>query len=571
MKNNSARKDKPGLKVAVLLIVLILCGSFLRLWNLGKTSFWVDEINTVYAAESFIETGEYLLPSGMPYERATLHLFLTSVAFRFSDINEASTRFPAAVFGILSLLLVYLVAKHVFNWKVGLFSVFLMAFSFFEIGWSRTARMYTLLQFLALLFLYLFLLGFESRKLNMGGVQSNSRKGNAFFSSQSFLNRWGISPYWLGLAALVIIVTYFYVHQLGVFLILGMIGYTLFLSLVIYKPMAGRKRFLNKYALTSLLVLLGGIFLYAALPGVRASLSYFLKYTPPWARSEVTAQNRFFLFEFLISPYRFPIGAMFVIGSVQSFFRFQRKGILLFMLFVCPLLLLSFVFAYRTPTYLFFVYPLFLILAAYGGINLIKLESIVSIKYLDNLKLKKDRFLQSFKKALPYLVAAAFLSVFVLAPWIRIGLHIPFNPDGITNGAVTPFEWREGTRLVDERRQDGDIIFSSLPATSLYYGVKADFTLNWSLLNQAKEENAKNAQGNWMDLYGGSECIETLEGLKAIVDSHLRGWLIIEKFHLENSDYISNSIKIYIDEQFPDPLSTQQGTVLVYHWNHSET
>jgi len=559
------------MKVAVFLVVLVLCGSFLRLWNLGKPSFWVDEINTVYAAKSFVETGEYLLPSGMPYERATLHLFLTSVAFRFSDINESSTRFPAAVFGILSLLLVYLLAKHVFNRKVGLFSVFLMAFSFFEIGWSRTARMYTLLQFLALLFVYLFLLGFESRRLNKRGVQSNSRKGNAFFSSKNFLNRWRISPYWLVLAALVIMATYFYVHQLGVFMILGMIGYTVFLSLVNYKSMTGRKRFLNKYTVTSLLVLLGGLFLYAALPGVRDSLSYFLKYTPPWARSEVTAQNRFILFEFLISPYRFPIGAMFVIGSVQSFFRFRRKGILLFILFMCPILLLSFIFAYRTPTYLFFVYPLFLILAAYGGVNLVKLESIVSIKYFDNLKLRKDRFLLSFKKALPYLITVAFLSVFVLSPWIRIGLHIPLNPDGITNGAVTPFEWREGTTLVDERRQEGDVILSSLPATSLYYGVKADFALNGSLLIQAKEENVKNTQGKWMDLYGGSECIETLDNLKVIVASYWRGWLIIEKYHLENSDYISNSVKNYIEEQFPDPLKTQQGTVLVYHWNRSAT
>ena len=431
--------------------------------------------------------------------------------------------------------------------------------------------MYTLLQFLSLLFVAFFLLAFESRKAEKSQVPPKTVKDAGFFSFQSLQSQWGISLFWLIPAAGVMVTCYFLVHELSGFLALGVLGYTVFLSLLFFISRVGRDRFLNKYMLSSLLIIIGGVALLVLFPGIRASISYFLNYTPPWARSEVTAQNRFFLFEFLISPYRFPLAAMFFIGTIQSFFHFQRRGVLLFMLFICPFLLLSFVFLYRTPTYLFYVYPLFLILAASGGMNLVKIEGILSRKYFNNMKLTKNGSMPFFKKVLPYFVTLAFLSVFVLSPWIRIGFHIPFNPDGITNGAVTPFEWREGTRLVDERRQDGDIILSSLPATSLYYGVKADFALNWSLLNQAREENVKNAQGNWMDLYGGSECIETLEGLKAIVDSHMRGWLIIEKFHLENSVYISNSVKIYIDEQFPDPLSTQQGTVLVYHWNRSET
>ncbi len=35
----------------IILILFLLVGGFLRLWNLGVPSFWVDEVNTVFAAD----------------------------------------------------------------------------------------------------------------------------------------------------------------------------------------------------------------------------------------------------------------------------------------------------------------------------------------------------------------------------------------------------------------------------------------------------------------------------------------------------------------------------------------
>ncbi len=323
-----------------LLAILILSGGFLRVWNLNVPSLWVDEANTVFSAESMERTGEDLLPSGRINGRAQLHTALVALFFRFLGVSEMTVRLPSVIFGLLSVFMVYFLGKRVFNNKVGLWTAFFVAFSHFEIGWSRTARMYTLLQFLSLLILYIFILGFE-RKSQWGKLQG-PLEGKRFSLSKlkRFFRKHQLSPFWLVLCLFLIWLNSFQVHLLGVFLLGGIFIYILFIAGIRCISRTGATCFLNKYSIFTLcaIVIAGaGWFL---VPGIQSLIRYFLSYTPPWAEGASSAQGRLYLFDFLISPYRFPFAVFFFVGGVQMISRREKLGWLPVFGFVFGILIL---------------------------------------------------------------------------------------------------------------------------------------------------------------------------------------------------------------------------------------
>ena len=78
--------------IILYLMIILIAGAFLRLWNLGQPSFWIDEINTVYAARSWSENGTFELPSGYNYGRAPLYTITTGLVFSLFGSNEFTTQ-----------------------------------------------------------------------------------------------------------------------------------------------------------------------------------------------------------------------------------------------------------------------------------------------------------------------------------------------------------------------------------------------------------------------------------------------------------------------------------------------
>jgi hypothetical protein len=194
------------------------------------------------------------------------------------------------------------------------------------------------------------------------------------------------------------------------------------------------------------------------------------------------------------------------------------------------------------------VYPFFLMISAFGFINLIESESQWFQKQYD----QKRIYLKT-------IFLSAFFLIFFISPWFRITLHIPFFQDGGTNLAVGFDEWREASQIVKDRQKPGDLIISSLPIASLYYGTRPDYGLNWANYSQAKEERIQNQSGRWADVYAGVTCIESLDELQKITRTHQRGWILVSKFH---------QVKDFILKDIGKPAITKQGTILVYHWEN---
>ncbi len=539
----------------VIFIVLCLAGLFLRVWNLDNTSLWVDEVIYAHTGQSWLESGEMKVPSGHTYSRAPLYTITTGIIYKYFGQGETQTRMTSVIFGMLSLFVAYLLAQHVFDDRLALLTMFLMVFSHFEIGWARTARMYTMFQFVSLSLIYCMIKFISPKKIYAP-------------LNRTFIQRLNINPWWLIPLFVFFIFGYVYVHPLTVFLFFAFFVYLFIMAVIRLISFEGRERWFNKYIL---LTGLGMILIFTVVlvyPRSLALLQTFLKYTPPWAQGDVSALNRMILFEFLISPYRFPLALFFFIGSIQVFTRWQPKGILLFFVFMIQVVLLSFVFTHRKPVYIFNVYPLFLMLAGYGFFNILKSEF-----YILEEKLRKwaetSLHLYWMLPVLKTGFVLLFFSVFIFSPWLRISLHIPFSEDGISNMAVTSSEWKETAKIMRRRSNPEDIVLSTHPELSLYYGISTDYTLNWTLLNQAKSQNLIR-QGQYFDNYSGVPCVENLNQLEEITAKNSNGWLLLDAYAFKKNAYLPEKIRSYITTRLQGPIVTKNETIKIYYWNRDQ-
>jgi hypothetical protein len=415
--------------------------------------------------------------------------------------------------------------------------------------------MYTLLQFLSLLIFYLFILGFE-RESQWGNIQGSLKeKPFSLLKFKRFFLRHRLSPFWLVLCLFLIWLNAFQVHLLGVFILGGLFVYLFFKACILAVTEIVQGSFLNKYSVLTVCAVVIATAGWFLVPSIRDQSHHFLSYTPPWAEAGSSAHNRMVLFEYLLSPYRFPFAAFFFIGGVQLISRRERLGWIPAFGFLFPLFCLTFVFTHRVPTYLFYVYPLFLMIAAFGFVNLLESERLVMLK---------DAYFR--KRFIRTGVFVLYFLVFLISPWLRISFHIPFFEDGKTNLAVTPNEWREAGQYVEGNFKDGDVTISSLPILAMYYGIHSDYDLNWTHLSQAKAEAFQNPEGRWADVYAGVTCIESVEELDEIVQSRGAGWIAVAKYHMEHTLIIPQEIRNYLEMHFDEPFRTKNETVWVYHW-----
>ncbi|EKD46534.1 MAG: hypothetical protein ACD_67C00192G0001, partial [uncultured bacterium] len=154
-------KFKAGDFVQYYIWAILLLASGLRFTGLLKRDFWYDESFTGIAVkESFSEMIQMIINDvHPPLYYASLKLFSS-----FFDYNVFGIRLFSAIFGVLSVWAVYIVAKELFNRKAALWSSFIVAISPFAIQYSQEARMYSMLVFLILISSFFFLKGLRTGK-----------------------------------------------------------------------------------------------------------------------------------------------------------------------------------------------------------------------------------------------------------------------------------------------------------------------------------------------------------------------------------------------------------------------
>ncbi|HEX8558287.1 MAG TPA: glycosyltransferase family 39 protein, partial [Pyrinomonadaceae bacterium] len=154
-------KTKISRLVLAALLLIVAVGAALRVYKLDGDSLWLDEASSVKfsrdAPSAIIETTSKDVHPPLYY--FALHYWMKL----FGD-SERGARLLSALFGVLALPLVYLVAAHLFNKSTGLVAALLLALSRFHLEFSQEARMYSLLVLLSLLSIYFFLKLLEDKR-----------------------------------------------------------------------------------------------------------------------------------------------------------------------------------------------------------------------------------------------------------------------------------------------------------------------------------------------------------------------------------------------------------------------
>jgi len=148
---------KINYKTSYLLLVVLFVGIILRVYGLSEQNYWHDELTTLRVVQGSLDS----IISG---SRPPLYLVFAHFWFESFGVSEVATRLLSIIFGVSSIVLIYIIGKSLFDQKVGVLSAFFMSVSTFQIYYSQELRYYSLFELLTLIsfFFYIRLLNSKS-------------------------------------------------------------------------------------------------------------------------------------------------------------------------------------------------------------------------------------------------------------------------------------------------------------------------------------------------------------------------------------------------------------------------
>lgn len=158
----------------ILLIGIVLVAAALRLWQLGSyPALNADEAAIGYNVYSLLETGKDEHGNSWPIHfqsfndfKPSLYFYIVLPIVKTFGLNEWSVRIPGAIMGVLTTILIYLLAKELFrNEKLSLIAAAMLAISPWHIHFSRGGWEVNCGTFLITLGVWLFLKYVNSSKL----------------------------------------------------------------------------------------------------------------------------------------------------------------------------------------------------------------------------------------------------------------------------------------------------------------------------------------------------------------------------------------------------------------------
>jgi mannosyltransferase len=304
----------------VLLGGILVLTVALRFFSIGQWSFWGDEFITVRNALNMDWHLAFLKP---------LSLILTRVSLDIWGLSEASARLAAAVIGILTVPVLYLLARKMSHVSVAILASLLLAVAPWHIYWSQNARFYTALLLFFTIALFFFYLALEHDKI-------------------IYL-----------LASMLFLFLAIQERLIGAFLIPVIVLYIIFLKVLPFQTPPGlRWRNLVIFFLPGLL---GAAYLILTHPAIRDLSQWdtafsFVNNSPLW----------------LVGGFAFylgiPVVCLAALGAIRLLMRWDRLGLLLSLAAIIPILALTVLslFQYTANRYAFVSVTSILLLAAFA-------------------------------------------------------------------------------------------------------------------------------------------------------------------------------------------------------------
>lgn len=142
----------------LIVIGILLIASFFRFYKLDKypPGLYPDEAMNGSNALVANATGHYQIFYPENTGREGLFINIQALSIKWFGIHPWALRGVSAVFGVLTVLGLYLLGKELFSWQVGAVSSFLLAISFWHVNFSRIGFRAIMLPFI-LVFTFYFL------------------------------------------------------------------------------------------------------------------------------------------------------------------------------------------------------------------------------------------------------------------------------------------------------------------------------------------------------------------------------------------------------------------------------
>ncbi len=142
----------------LILIILVIVGGLIRLNGFVYFGFTAaDEYYIIKSVKNILERGLPEFASGGYYVRGILYQYLSAGLMLLGVNDIVALRIIPVIFNLLSIPVVFLIARKITTPAFALVSAFLFTFSVWEIEIARFARFYSPFQFIFLAYIYFLL------------------------------------------------------------------------------------------------------------------------------------------------------------------------------------------------------------------------------------------------------------------------------------------------------------------------------------------------------------------------------------------------------------------------------
>ncbi|RME43058.1 MAG: hypothetical protein D6795_20050, partial [Deltaproteobacteria bacterium] len=194
------------MKRGEILLLIVAIAAVIRLWGLGEKSIWHDEAFTLLVAQHSLGEIPGMILRSENHPPGGYFLFHLWMRMGHSPFW---LRLPSALFGILSVLLLYTLGRPWFRERTSLVAALLLALNGYHVFYSQEVRNYTLGIFFVIPILFL---GFRL-------VEREATAGETA-PGRFFLRDYGVLFLWCALALYVEYMTVFPMILLGIWFLL---------------------------------------------------------------------------------------------------------------------------------------------------------------------------------------------------------------------------------------------------------------------------------------------------------------------------------------------------------------
>lgn len=160
--------DGKKARIYILLFLIVALGFFLRIYNIDQAppGVYPDEAVNGIDAVTANATGEYQWFYPANQGREGLFMNLIALCFKLLGVSVLTLKLPAIIFGTLTILGTFLLARELFNTRLALISAFLVSVSFWAINFNRISFRANMLPFILVFAFYFLFKGIRTKKLS---------------------------------------------------------------------------------------------------------------------------------------------------------------------------------------------------------------------------------------------------------------------------------------------------------------------------------------------------------------------------------------------------------------------